>query len=327
MNKSVKYSLLIFPLILILSACNPVAAQPAPDPISVRLKWTHGVQFAGLYMAKQQGFFEEENLSVTLLEGGLEFDEIDLVATGQNDFGIVAGPQILLARSQDIPIKAVATIFRIDPSVYFALTESGIEGPEDFIGRRVVVNPADSKISVMLKNVGIEMAQIIEVPPSSDLEIFYKGEVDVWGGYYTNQVVRARLDGYEVNVIFPSDYGVHTYGDCFITTEKMLQENPDLVERFLRAAIRGWRYAIENPDEAVAATLRYFETDDEEFLTASMEAQIPLIHTGLDQIGWMKAEIWQGMYDILLEWGLLTAEVDVNQVFTMEFLENIYEDQ
>ncbi|MFV1949945.1 MAG: ABC transporter substrate-binding protein [Anaerolineales bacterium] len=324
MNKTVRYSLLIFPLILILSACNPTAAKPAPDTISVRLKWTHGVQFAGLYMAEQQGFFEEENLSVTLLEGGLDFDEIDLVATGQNDFGIVGGPQVLVARGQDIPIKAVATIFRIDPAVYFALTESGIEGPEDFIGKRVIVNPVDAKMSVMLKNAGIDMAQIIEVPPSSDIEIFYNREVDVWGGYITNQVVRARLDGYELNVIFPSDYGVHYYGDCFITTERLLQENPDLVERFLRAAIRGWRYAIENPDEAVAATLKYFETDDEAFLKASMEAQIPLIHTGVDQIGWMKAKIWQGMYDILLEQGTLVSSFDLDQIYTMDILNRIY---
>lgn len=325
MNRTVKFSVLIFPLILILSACYPNATQPAPDQISVRLKWTHGVQFVGLYMAEQQGFFEEENLSVTLLEGGLEFDEIDLVASGRNDFGIVGGPQVLVARSEHIPIKAVATIFRIDPSVYFTLTESGIESPEDFIGKRVVVNPADLKLSVMLKNAGIDMAQIIEVPPSSDLETFYNREVDVWGGYITNQVVRARLDGYELNMIFPSDYSVHTYGDCIIVTDEMIQENPELVERFLRAAIRGWRYAIENPDEAVTATLKYFETDDDVFLKASMEAQIPLIHTGVDQIGWMKAKIWQEMYEILLEQGLLTSPLDVNLVFTMEFLESIYE--
>ncbi len=327
MRNTVKISLLIFMVILILSACNPIPAKPAPDQITVRLKWLHGAQFAGLYIAEQQGFFEEENLAVTLLEGGLDHDEIDLVASGQDDFSIVAGPQILLARSEGLPIKAVATIFQIDPSVYFALAESGIESPIDFIGKRVVINPSDSKIPVILKNVGIDMEQIIAVPPSSDLESFYNGDEEVWGGYITNQVVRARLDGYEVNVIFPSDYGVHIYGDCLITTDEMVQENPDLVERFLRAAIRGWRYAIENPDEAVAVTLNYSGTTDETYLIASMEAQIPLIHTGKDYIGWMDSEIWQSMYDILLEQGQITTPLDVNQVFTMDFLEKVYEKQ
>lgn len=324
MIKNIKFSLLALLAITVVSACGTKAVASPPDEISVRLKWLHGVQFAGLYIAEQKGFFKEENLSVTLLEGGLDFDEIDLVATGQDDFGIVAGPQILVARSDGIPVKALATIFRIDPSVYFALAESGIEQPQDFIGKRAVVNPADAKLSVMLKNAGIDMEQIISVPPSSDLETLYSGEVEVWSGYITNQVVRARLDGYEINVIFPSDYGVHTYGDCIITTDEMVQENPELVERFLRAALRGWRYAIENPDEAAAVTARYSETGDEEFLLASMEAQVPLIHTGEAPIGWMQAEAWQSMYSFLVAHQNLADVFAVEDVYTTQFLEYLY---
>lgn len=324
MTKNMKFSLLILLAFMVVSACGTSQVAPPPDEISVRLKWLHGVQFAGFYIAEQKGFFEEENLSVTLLEGGLDFDEIDLVATGQDDFGIVAGPQILVARSVDVPVKAVATIFRIDPSVYFALTESGIERPQDFIGKRVIVNPADAKLPVMLKNVGIDMDQINAVPPSSDLETFYSGEVEVWSGYITNQVVRARLDGYEINVIFPGDYGVHTYGDCIITTDEMIQEKPELIKRFLRAVLRGWRYAIENPEEATAATARYSETNDDAFLLASMEAQIPLIHTGEAPIGWMEGEAWQSMYSFLIAHKNLADVVAVEDVYSMWFLEDLF---
>ncbi|MEE8121787.1 MAG: ABC transporter substrate-binding protein [Anaerolineales bacterium] len=285
MVKSVKLSLFIVLVITVASACTTKTTAPPPDEISVRLKWLHGVQFAGFYIAEQQGFFDEENLSVTLEEGGLDYDEIDLVSTGQNDFGIVGGPQVVAARSEGVPVKAVATIFQISPSVYFALTESGIERPEDFIGKRVVVNPADLKLSSMLANVGVDIDQIIGVPPSSDLETLYSGEEEVWTGYITNQVVRARLDGYEISVIFPRDYGVHEYGDCIITTDELIQENPELIARFLRAAMRGWRYAIENPAEAAAVTAHYSATVDDAFLLASMEAQTPLIHNGEAPIG------------------------------------------
>ncbi len=324
MIKNIKFPLLTILAFTVVSACSTSPVTPPPDEISVRLKWLHGVQFAGLYIAEQKGFFKEENLSVTLLEGGLDFDEIDLVATGQNDFGIVAGPQILVARSVDVPVKAVATIFRIDPSVYFALTESGIERPQDFIGKRVVVNPDDAKLSVMLKNVGIDMEQINAVPPSSDLETLYSGEAEVWGGYITNQVVRARLDGYEINVIFPSDYGINAYGDCIITTDEMIQEKPELIKRFLRAVLRGWRYAIENPEEAAAVTAVYSDIDDEEFLLASMKAQIPLIHTGVAPIGWMEGEAWQSMYSFLIAHKNLADVVDVEEAYTMWFLEDLF---
>jgi ABC-type nitrate/sulfonate/bicarbonate transport system substrate-binding protein len=193
MIKSVKFSLLVLLTLTVVTACATGTIEPPPDEISVRLKWLHGVQFAGLYIAEQKGFFEEENLSVTLEEGGLDFDEFALIAAGQDDFGIVGGPQILVARSEGVPVKAVATIFRIDPSVYFALTESGIERLEDFIGKRVVINPANLKLSVILGNVGVDIDQIIGVPPSSGLETLYSGEKEIWLGYVTNQVVRARL--------------------------------------------------------------------------------------------------------------------------------------
>jgi ABC-type nitrate/sulfonate/bicarbonate transport system substrate-binding protein len=192
MIKSVKFSLWMF-IALTVSACATNMVAPPPDEISVRLKWLHGVRFAGLYIGEQKGFFEEENLSVTLEVGGLDFAEIALVATGQDDFGIVGGPKVVAARSEGVPVKEVATIFQISPSGNFALIESGIERPEDFIGKRVVINPANLKLSVMLGNVGVDIDQIIGVPPSSGLETLYSGEKEIWLGYVTNQVVRARL--------------------------------------------------------------------------------------------------------------------------------------
>ncbi|MCD6425218.1 MAG: ABC transporter substrate-binding protein [Anaerolineales bacterium] len=171
MNKTLKVFFIFFLILLTLSACSPIAAKPAPDQISVRLKWTHGVQFAEFYIAEQKGYIAEENLSVSLLEGGLEFDEIDLVSTGQDDFGIVGANLIVLSRKDGIPITAVATIFQISPSVYFALAESGIERPEDFIGKRVMVFPDDTKLQIMLNNVGINMDQInVVILTSSDEE-------------------------------------------------------------------------------------------------------------------------------------------------------------
>jgi len=222
LNKTLKVFFIFFLILLTLSACSPIAAKPAPDQISVRLKWTHGVQFAGFYIAEQKGYFAEENLSVTLLEGGLEFDELDLVSTGQDDFGVVGGQIVVSGRRDGFPIKAVATIFQISPAVYFSLAESGIERPEDFIGKRVMVFPNDIKLPIMLNNVGVNINQIIAVPPSTDLASLYAGEEEVWTGYVTNQVVKARLDGYEINVIYPEDYGIFEYGDCIIATDDMI---------------------------------------------------------------------------------------------------------
>ena len=324
MSKTLKVFFIFFLISLLLSACSPIAATQAPDQISVRLKWTHGVQFAGFYIADQKGFFAEENLSVNLREGGLEYDELDLVSDGQDDFGVVGGQTVVSARLNGYPIKAVATVFQISPAVYFSLAESGIERPEDFVGKRVMVFPSDTKLKIMLKNVGVNMDQVIAVPPSTDLSSLYAGEEEVWAGYVTNQVVRARLDGYEINVIYPEDFGIFEYGDCIITTDELIQGNPDLIERFIRAAMRGWRYAIENPAEAAQIASQYADIENDTYLLASMEAQVPLIHNGAAPIGWMEFEDWQDMCDLFLPSDYCEDEFKTQDVFTLQFLNAVY---
>jgi NitT/TauT family transport system substrate-binding protein len=94
--------------------------------------------------------------------------------------------------------------------------------------------------------------------------------------------------------------------------------------RFLRATLKGWQDAIQHYEEAVAITLKYARVKDPRFQTAMMEGLLALVHTGEDQIGWMKPEVWQGMYDILLEEKILNAPFEVNQAYTMRFLEDVY---
>ncbi|MFH2116229.1 MAG: ABC transporter substrate-binding protein, partial [Spirochaetota bacterium] len=151
-----------------------------------------------------------------------------------------------------------------------------------------------------------------------------EGKVDGMGLYSTGGVIRLRQAGYKVNLIWPGDYGSHMYGHTLITTDRMIAENPDLVTRFLRATLRGWREAIEDPEAAVAVTLKYAREKDSKLQTRMMEASVPLIHTGEDPIGWMRAAVWERTHQLLLEDGLLAGPVDPDKVYTMEFLQRIY---
>ena len=148
--------------------------------------------------------------------------------------------------------------------------------------------------------------------------------MDGMGLLLTGGVLRLRQAGYKVNLIWPGDYGIHMYGHTLITTDRMIAENPDLVTRFLRATLRGWREAIEDPEAAVAIILKYAREKDSELQTLMMEASVPLIHNGEDRIGWMRAEVWQGMHQILLDQRILPGAVDPDKVYTMEFLQRIY---
>jgi len=326
MKKYLKKYLLI--LITLTLTANTACTKPPPpkelDKVSVRLKWLHSAQFAGLYVAEKKGFYRKANIQVDLEEGGIKVDEVEMVHKGINDFGIVGAHQLVIARTEGIPLTSIAVIFRKNPSVFISLKGSGIKKPQDFVGKRILYPPANISLASMMKLQGISMKELILVPPSYDLGLMERGEVDVWTGYLINQVITMRQKGYQVNIIYPDEYGVHIYGDAIVATEKLIEENPELVTKFLRATLRGWRYAIENPEESLDILSEYQLDIDREHALASLLIQIPLIQTGENDIGWMRDDVWLGMQNLLFDNGLISEKTDIDKAYTTEFLKKIY---
>lgn len=314
-------------VIVTLTGCESQPSEQPPDEVTVQLSWYHQAQFAGLYAADQQGYYAEEGLKVNLVplpEPGT--DTVTMVLDGKADFSNSNGLSLIIARSQGQTVTAVATIYRRNPMVFFTLADSGITRPHDFPGHTIKALPPSQAASfqAMMSHLELNPDSVQPVEVGFDLTPFFTGEVEIWSGYITNEVLNAREQGYSVNLILPETYGIHRYGDTLFASEGFIRDNPDLVLRFLRATLRGWRWAIENPEAAGALSLEYDPTLDESHQVALMEASIPLIHTAEDQIGWMRPEIWQGMHDILLEQGILDAPLDVDQIYTLEFLQMIY---
>jgi NitT/TauT family transport system substrate-binding protein len=314
--------------VAILAACGPQEVEKPLDEVTVQLPWYHQANYAGFYAADQQGYYAKEGLAVTMLPlPGPGADTMALVMDGAADFGVNFGAGLVTARSQGLPITAIATIYRHYPLVFMTLADSGLTRPHDFPGHTVrTLVPGGSAVvfRAMMTRLGLDPYSVRQVDVGFDLSPFFTGQVDIFPGYLINEVLTARQQGYQVNLILPEDYGIHLYGDTLFTTDRLIQENPDLVLRFLRATLRGWQWAVENPQEAGPLALKYDPKLDTAHEAAMMEASVPLVHTGEDHIGWMRAEVWQGMHDMLLEQGLLAGPVDVDEVYTMEFLEKIY---
>jgi NitT/TauT family transport system substrate-binding protein len=109
-----------------------------------------------------------------------------------------------------------------------------------------------------------------------------------------------------------------------ITTDDLIAKNPELVQRFTRATLKGWTYAVENPDAIGAFVQKYNPDADADLETARMTASIPLVNTGEDFIGWMKPETWEGVEQTLRGQGALTQPLDINEVYTQKFIKEIY---
>jgi NitT/TauT family transport system substrate-binding protein len=313
-------------VVLIISACAPWATPaPAFTPITVQLKWLHQAQFAGFYAAEQNGYYTDQGLKVNFIEGGPTVDLEKSVLDGTAQFGVTGAERLIAARADGKPLRAIAVIYRRNPLVFMALADSGINRPQDFVGKTVQAGSTGVMIlHAMLAKVGITPDQYHEVNIGADLGPFYSGQVQVWNAWLNNEVLVAQSDGYKVNIIYPDDYGIHLYSDTLYATDGTIASNPNLVLRFLRATLKGWTYAIENPTLIAKMVVKYNPKANLQHETAQMTASLPLINTGEDHIGWMKPEVWVGMEQTLREQGVLTATLDINQVYTMQFLDDIY---
>ena len=176
----------------------------------------------------------------------------------------------------------------------------------------------------MMDMSGIAHDQYKVVTLSSDLSVFASGDIPIWGVFTIGFLVVIQQAGYKINMIYPDDYGVHFYADTLFTSDDLISTNPDLVLRFLRATLKGWTFAVENSTEVPALVQIYKPQADTQIEQLRMAASIPLINTGEDHIGWMNPEAWAGMEETLREQGEISAPVSINQVYTMEFLEEIY---
>ena len=320
-----------FVLLTVFAAMALTACAPRPTstraliPITVQLAWTHQAQFAGMYVADQKGYYAAEGLKVNFIEGGPTMDLEKSVLDGAAQFGVTGAERLIAARADGKRLCAIAVIYRRSPLVFMALSDSGITRPQDFVGKTIQYNATGVMIlHAMLAKVGISPDQYQEVKIGADLGPFYSGQVQVWNCFLTNEILTVQSNGYKVNIIYPDDYGIHFYSDTIYATDDYISANPDLVLRFLGATLKGWTYAIENPNLVAPMVAKYNPKADLQHETAQMTASIPLINTGEDHIGWMKPEIWTGMEQVLREQGVITTPLDVSQAYTMQFLDEIY---
>jgi NitT/TauT family transport system substrate-binding protein len=327
MSRIMIHSLVLWTVLvaMALPACGLTSTPTqALTPITVQLLWTHNATFSGFYAADQEGYYAAEGLDVTFIEGG----SIDLIAPVINvtaQFGVAGADALLLARSEGKPVRAIAIIDRRSPLVFGTLADSGITRPQDFVGKTIRVTPqVIPALHAMMERLGISPDQYTEVNLASDVAAFDSGQAQVWGLYLNNFAITLQQTGHELNYIYPDDYGVHFYGDTLFTTDEVIATQPDQVLRFVRATLKGWTWAVENADQAGALVQKYNPNVDPVIEIAKMTASLPLVNTGEDYIGWMKSDVWAGMEQMLREQGVLTAPLDVTQVYTMQFLEEIY---
>ena len=300
---------LAFLLVSILAGCGE---SDEPTSISLKLNWEHGVDFLGFYVAQSQGYYSEEGLAVTiepLSDPGETNSVFDRVGAGDLDFS-AAGLSLVQAQGRGVPVTAIANFNKFGPGTFFARADSGIVTPADLRGRRVVVKNETWRglLQQFLAQADLSLADIEPVDGGFDMTPFFEGEVEVWAGFINDEVVRARQKGLDL-VTFPlHEYGFRGVALTVYTNRKALENDPDRATRFLRASLRGWAWALENPTKAVDAMLALYPemAAERDFYLASFNATIPLIRPPGTRLGAIDCTNWRA--HTLLENIKATAE-------------------
>ena len=241
-------------------------AAGAADKVTLQLKWVTQAQFAGYYVAQDQGFYAEEDLDVEINPGGPDIAPPQVIAGGGADVIIDWMPSALASRERGLPIVNIAQPFKSSGMMLTCLKESGIQSPEDFRGRTLGVwffgneypflswmsqlgIPTDGSANgVTVLKQGFNVSPLLQKQADCISTMTYN---EYW------QVVDAGYGPDDLVVFKYEEQGVATLEDGLYVMEDRLQDPAfaDLMVRFVRASMRGWKWAEENPDAAADIVL------------------------------------------------------------------------
>ncbi len=301
------------------------------EKVKLALDWFPNANHAGLYMALEKGYFDEENLEVEMYTPSDPSTVNQTVAAGADDFGINYQPDLLIARSQGVPVVSIVGLVQHPLNSVQVLRESGISRPRDLVGKKVGypgIPTNEPLLDTMLKHDGVEggLAEVELVNVGFNLaEALISGSVDACiGCYFSHESFVMENRGFPVEILRMEEWGVPDFYELVVvTSEDTLKDRPDVVERFVRAVVKGYRDAAADPDAAVEVLLR--RTGDEvdpAIERPGIKVIAPLWKNGVP-VGWQTADRWQEFAGWMNANGLLENPVDGEAAFTNQFVEMV----
>ena len=299
---------LVAGLALLVAACAEDEAELTP--INLQLQWVAQAQFAGYYAAVDQGFYADEGLDVTILEGAVEIVPQQVVATGGAEFGLAWVPKALVSNEEGAGLVNVGQVFQRSGTLMVSWADSGITSPSDWEGK-IVGNWGfgnEYELTAAIEKFGVNVGEL--VAQSFDMEALLNREIDAAEAMIYNEYAQVlEATNPDTGQLYqPSDLTVIDFNDPSIATamlqdaiwvtEAYAADNPDVVEAFLRASFRGWIYCRDNPDSCVDIVLAAGPTLGRSHQTWQMNEINGLIWPSPLGIGVMDGGLWQQTVDV-----------------------------
>ena len=303
------------------------SSRPSPrasrlPKITLALEWFLNPDHLPFIVAKEQGFFREEGLDVSILVPTVPEESLELVARGKADFGVGEQTNLIKARAQRWPLISIGPLLTNTVVCLMYLKEGPIKRLENLKHRRVGWPGLEIDLPIlgtMLEAAGLNFDDILPVDVGFALtDALLTGKADaVFGAFVNYEQVEAESRGAAVEFVSPTKYGVpDLYQLVVMTSERMAAEQPALVRGFTRALMRGLTFTHQHPNEALGTYIKANAMADPALSAKTFDKTWPYFPETLVQ----DPARWKSVMEWLLKRGVIRKLIPLEKLFTNRFV-------
>ncbi len=321
---------LIFSVVLILLASS-LAGAVNEDKVDFLLDWVPNTNHTGIYVAFDKGWYEEEGIELNIIEPSGNMSVEQVVGAGRADFGVSFQEWVTSARIEDVPVVSLAAVIQHNTSGFASLASKEIERPRDFAGKSYGGwgLPIEKEILKSLINGDggdYDKLKFINIGQGDLLAMLAQDKFDLTWIYYAWDGIQAGMRGMDINIVMLKDYQ-HLIPDYYtpviISSRKYIENNGDLVRRFMKATSKGYNYAIQNPARAADILIKYVPESDPELIKKSQNWLSSRYQADAAYWGEQKLKVWRDFGEWMYEHKLIQTEFDAESAFTNKFLPGV----
>lgn len=306
----------IYCLVLLVSSVNCLytrAEDSALKKASFVPQWSHQAQFAGYYVAYEKGIYKKFGIDLTILGGGPDNPSTESLRNGEADFATITLTTAITEKEAGVNLVNLAQIVQRSALMLIAKKSSKIDNLKDMDGKKIGLWGPEFQVQALalFKKYGVEPKII---PQSGSVNLFLRDGVDVASAMWFNEyhtILNSGIDPDELTIFFFHDHGLNFPEDGIYTLKENFEKDPTLSCAFVKASIEGWRYAFENPDEAIDIVLGYMRNSNlpanrahQNWMLERMK-DIMTADGDISKIGVLNEEEYKRVADELMKTGLV----------------------
>ena len=302
------------------------------DKVTLRLNWNVYGEHAAFFYGLEKGFYKEEGIDLTIGTSQGSGQTVKLIGTKNDPFGYANAATVAKHVSEGMEVKMLAVMLQTNPQCVITWADKhSLKKPQDIKGLSFSFVAGDSLHQLwpaILAGANLKEADVKTVfAPSgpTKIQLMLQGKVDGTPGYITMQpYLLERESGRKTSTMMFSEFGVNTMSQGILVHAEMIQKNPDLIKRFMRATQKSWSEAAKDLEAAVAAHVKANPKEDVPFTRYTFSKTLDVLttpHSKGKPLGWMAKEDWEQTLTVLEKYGGMKGRKATEAHYTNEFLQ------